>query len=113
MATAAKSASVERVLVIAGDVMPCVERLSAVDVLAPAKSWAQLYEPTQVADTKISVDGGFYEAPLMVELRSATKGAMIKYTLDGKEPTKGSLFNAGEGESTLIRSALIRLPCGA
>ncbi|NQU25108.1 MAG: chitobiase/beta-hexosaminidase C-terminal domain-containing protein, partial [Candidatus Nealsonbacteria bacterium] len=41
-----------------------------------------------VADTKFSVDRGFFDAPLDVAITSATPGATIYYTLDGSEPTE-------------------------
>ena len=40
-----------------------------------------------VADTKFSVDRGFYDNPFDVLITSATPGATIRYTLDGSEPT--------------------------
>lgn len=39
-----------------------------------------------VADTKFSVDRGFYDAPFRVEIRSDTEGASIYYTSDGSVP---------------------------
>ena len=35
-------------------------------------------------------DGGVYSAKLAVTLDSATRGAVIRYTLDGTEPTASS-----------------------
>lgn len=43
-----------------------------------------------VADTKFSVDRGFYDAPFEVEITTATPGAAIRYTLDGTPPTQGA-----------------------
>jgi len=40
-----------------------------------------------VADTTFSIDRGFYDAPLAVEITTDTSGAEIRYTLDGSEPT--------------------------
>jgi len=40
-----------------------------------------------VADTKFSVDRGFYEVPFFVEITTETEGANIRYTLDFSEPT--------------------------
>ncbi|MGB2822930.1 MAG: CotH kinase family protein, partial [Phycisphaerae bacterium] len=40
-----------------------------------------------VADTKFSVDRGFYDAPFDVEITTDTDGAEIRYTLDGTAPT--------------------------
>jgi hypothetical protein len=39
-----------------------------------------------VADTKFSVDRGFYNAPIVVTLTNATPGTAIRYTLDGSTP---------------------------
>ena len=41
----------------------------------------------RVKDTKFSVDRGFYHKPFEVEVSSATKGAEIRYTLDGSPPS--------------------------
>ncbi|GAF72374.1 unnamed protein product, partial [marine sediment metagenome] len=41
-----------------------------------------------VADTKFSVDRGFYETPFSVEITTETEGADIHYTLDCSEPTE-------------------------
>ncbi len=48
-----------------------------------------------VADTKFSVDRGFYAAPFTVEITTATAGAEIRYTLDGSAPTAstGLVYN--------------------
>ncbi|MCO6043682.1 lamin tail domain-containing protein [Aeoliella sp. ICT_H6.2] len=40
-----------------------------------------------VEDTKFSIDRGFYDAPMVVEVTSNTPGATIVYTVDGSEPT--------------------------
>ncbi len=63
----------------------------------------------QVADTKFSLNGGFYEAPIIVALSSATPEATIEYTLDGSEP---SLFNAAtrrySGPISIERTTVVR-----
>ncbi len=43
-----------------------------------------------VADTRFSVDRGFYTSPISVEISSETEGAEIRYTLDSSAPTKDS-----------------------
>ncbi len=43
-----------------------------------------------VADTKFSVDRGFFEVPFTVAITSATAGTVIRYTLDGSEPSEVS-----------------------
>ena len=40
-----------------------------------------------VSDTRFQVDRGFYDAPLQVEITTATEGAEIRYTTDGSAPT--------------------------
>ncbi len=47
-------------------------------------SWAL----PRVKDTKFSVDRGFYESPITVEITSATPGAEIRYTTDGRLPSE-------------------------
>lgn len=48
-----------------------------------------------VADTKFSVDRGFYFVPFNVVISSATQDAIIYYTIDGSEPTlQSSLYTA-------------------
>ncbi len=44
----------------------------------------------QVADTKFSMDRGFYDEPFYVKITSATEGASIRYTINGSTP--GSVF---------------------
>jgi hypothetical protein len=45
-----------------------------------------------VADTKFSVDRGFYAAPFNVEISCATPGATIRYTRNGATPTETTGF---------------------
>src|SRR5439155_11452267 len=40
-----------------------------------------------VADTKFSVDRGFYDAPFSLSITSATAGAEIRYTTNGSPPS--------------------------
>ncbi|MDB4630691.1 lamin tail domain-containing protein, partial [Akkermansiaceae bacterium] len=46
--------------------------------------------PGVVKDTNFTFDRGFYNAPLLLEITSATAGATIRYTLDGSMPTSTS-----------------------
>ncbi|HJQ82212.1 MAG TPA: lamin tail domain-containing protein [Lacipirellulaceae bacterium] len=48
-----------------------------------------------VADTKFSVDRGFYTSAFNVEITSATEGSTIRYTVDGSAPTAttGLIYN--------------------
>ncbi|MBN02069.1 MAG: hypothetical protein CMJ77_23430 [Planctomycetaceae bacterium] len=43
-----------------------------------------------VADTRFSVDRGFYTEPIEVEVTTPTEGARIRYTTDGSDPTLGN-----------------------
>ncbi len=45
-----------------------------------------------VSDVSFSVQRGFYEEPFSVELSTATEGAQIVYTTDGREPSLGTIF---------------------
>ncbi len=49
-----------------------------------------------VADTRFSVDRGFYDAPVTVEITTQTPGAQIRYTTDGSAPgpTHGAVYSA-------------------
>ena len=40
-----------------------------------------------VADTKFTVDRGFYDSPFEVEISTQTEGAAIRYTTDGSAPS--------------------------
>lgn len=40
-----------------------------------------------VGDTTFSVDGGFYDAPIQVEITTATPGARVRFTVDGSAPS--------------------------
>ena len=41
----------------------------------------------QVKDTKFSVDRGFFDNPFLLKITSETKGANIRFTKDGSEPS--------------------------
>ncbi|MBN1420834.1 MAG: lamin tail domain-containing protein [Planctomycetes bacterium] len=65
-----------------------------------------------VADTKFSVDRGFYDTPFDVEIMTPTPGAEIRYTLDGEAPTEttgrrytGPIRIAG---TTILRAAAFK-----
>ncbi|MFT5192907.1 MAG: hypothetical protein ACI957_005968, partial [Verrucomicrobiales bacterium] len=68
--------------------------------------------PPRVADTKFSVNRGFYDEPITVEITTATEGALIYYSIDGSEPSKGSVFVPGKvyteplviDETTVLRA---------
>lgn len=51
-----------------------------------------------VADTKFSVDRGYYEDAMEVEITTATEDVRIIYTTDGRVPSKGSVFTGPIGE---------------
>ncbi|MBX3433669.1 MAG: chitobiase/beta-hexosaminidase C-terminal domain-containing protein [Pirellulales bacterium] len=50
-----------------------------------------------VDDTKFSVDRGFFTAPFLVDVTTATDGALIVYTTDGSEPTVDASMNVTNG----------------
>ncbi len=52
-----------------------------------------------VADTKFSIDRGYYNEPISVEITTATEGATIIYTTDGRIPSRGSLFTGVIGDT--------------
>lgn len=67
-----------------------------------------------VADTKFSVDRGFYESPFEVEITTETAAATIVFTLDGSPPeidAQGTIVNGNEyvapltiGRTTTLRA---------
>ena len=60
-----------------------------------------------VADTTFSVDRGFFDAPISVEITTATPGAQVRYTTDGSEPTasSGSVYS---GPITISSTTILR-----
>lgn len=58
-------------------------------VATPGQSNGETYDGI-VADTRFSVDRGFYDTPLEVEITTATDGAQVRFTTDGSEPTSTS-----------------------
>ncbi|MGK0190631.1 MAG: hypothetical protein ACI9R3_006461 [Verrucomicrobiales bacterium] len=60
-----------------------------------------------VEDTKFSVDRGFFNEPLSLELTSETEGAQIRFTTDGSEPTaeNGLLY---ESALTVAATTVLR-----
>jgi hypothetical protein len=63
-------------------------------VLLPGMAWS-----ARVADTKFSVDRGFFDLPFVLEISTKTSGARIRFTTDGSEP---SLINGQDYNSPLI-----------
>jgi hypothetical protein len=67
-----------------------------------------------VADTKFSVDRGFYSAPFTVSITTETPGAQIRYTLDGSVPTAttGLIYNPANppliSTTTTLRAAAFK-----
>ncbi|MEM7261804.1 MAG: lamin tail domain-containing protein, partial [Planctomycetota bacterium] len=65
-----------------------------------------------VADTKFSVNRGFFDASFDVEITTATPGAQIRYTTDGTEPTSttGTAYTGPVriDETTTLRAAAFR-----
>ena len=68
--------------------------------------------PGLVADTRFSVDRGFYTAPISITITSATPWAEIRYTLDGSRPTAthGSIYTGPLviSNTTVLRAAAFR-----
>ncbi|MEW5958344.1 MAG: lamin tail domain-containing protein [Chloroflexota bacterium] len=60
-----------------------------------------------VRPVTFSVERGFYDTPFTVELATATPGATIRYTTDGREPTEtgGAVYTA---PITITTTTLIR-----
>ncbi|MDB4491435.1 lamin tail domain-containing protein [bacterium] len=52
-----------------------------------------------VEDVTFSVKHGFYDAPFMLDLDTATEGAEIIYTLDDREAGSGTIFTGPIGET--------------
>ncbi len=52
----------------------------------------------EVADTKFSVDRGFYSEAFEVAITTETEGARILYTIDGAVPDQGTLFGGQVGD---------------
>ncbi len=65
-----------------------------------------------VADTTFSVDRGFYENPIEVEISTLTPGAVIRYTTDESEPTAthGEVYSGPIqiDTTTVLRAAAFR-----
>ncbi|MEW6158284.1 MAG: lamin tail domain-containing protein [Verrucomicrobiota bacterium] len=65
-----------------------------------------------VADTKFSVDRGFYDAPFTVAISSATRDAVIRYTTNRTEPraNQGLLYTAPItiSKTTVLRAAAFK-----
>lgn len=65
-----------------------------------------------VADTKFSVDRGFYERPINVEITSATPDVQIRYTIDGTTPTasRGAVYSGPirVARTTVLRAAAFK-----
>jgi hypothetical protein len=65
-----------------------------------------------VADTKFSVDRGFFETPFQLAITTETPGAEIRYTLDGTPPTatSGLVYSApiAINTTTMVRAAAFK-----
>ena len=61
----------------------------------------------EVADTRFSVDRGYFTAPISLVITSDTPGALIYYSYDGSEPGygKGTLYT---GPLTLTNTTIVR-----
>jgi hypothetical protein len=65
-----------------------------------------------VADTRFSVDRGFYDAPFDVAITTATEDATIRYTIDGSAPTAttGTVYSGPihVSRTTTLRAAAFK-----
>ncbi len=64
---------------------------------ALAQDDAEAEAVESVQDTKFTVDRGYFEDPISVEITSATEGAKIYYTTDGTKPGLGTIFTGPNG----------------
>jgi len=68
-----------------------------------------------VDDTSFSVDRGFYDSPISLEITTDTSGADIRYTTDGTPPssTQGTLYTGpiNIDETTIIRALAFKENC--
>ena len=70
-----------------------------------------------VADTKFTVDRGFYDESFDLEITTETEGADIFYSTDGSDPAKGTLFSPAKRylgplsvETTTVVRAMAKKP---
>ncbi|MEM7387871.1 MAG: lamin tail domain-containing protein, partial [Verrucomicrobiota bacterium] len=66
-----------------------------------------------VADTKFSVDRGFFTEPFQVEITTATEGARILYSTSGRAPNEGTIFTGPiehvyDGPVTISETTVLR-----
>lgn len=65
-----------------------------------------------VADTKFSIDRGFYSTPFAVAITTETEAATIRYTMDGSAPTEtnGTVYSGplSIGGTTILRAAAFK-----
>lgn len=73
-----------------------------------AKAWLENYDPSEtvtatytieretVATPTFSLPEGEYDSPLSITIASLTENAIIRYTLDGSDPTESSTVYTGE-----------------
>ncbi|MBN1672636.1 MAG: lamin tail domain-containing protein [Kiritimatiellae bacterium] len=91
----------ERDLSDPGDYLELGENVLAVQVFntglgsSDCKFDVELSSYKRVADTKFSQNRGFYEAPFSLTITTATPGATIRYTTDGRSPSATTGTAAG------------------
>ena len=65
--------------------------IGLVDAIAYATYWLKRIKADQVAEPKLTPDGGTFGTSTKVTLGCSTPEAEIRYTLDGSDPTEESL----------------------
>ncbi len=75
-------------------------------------AWLACAPAEEVADTKFSVDRGFFEEPFLLEITSATPGATVRFTTDGSVPTlsRGQTYTGPllVAETSVVRAAAFK-----
>ena len=87
-----------------------ISRIGYMSSPTPGKANDQLYAGF-VADTRFSIDRGFYDTPQQIEITSQTPGARVYYTTNGTDPSPSNrdavLYSSPllVGTTTTLRAA--------
>ena len=75
--------------------------------LTPVQAWS-----ARVADTKFSIDRGFFDSPFILKISTRTPGARIRFTTDGSEPSLTNGFDYNNpliiNTTTVLRAAAFK-----